>query len=84
MAPLMTSSLALRSSVPLPPLIAQAGPQAQVRFLEFFAATIRNPNTRRAYAKAANDCLTWCLNHGVHDLGDIAPIHIDAWIETLG
>ena len=80
----MTSSLALRSSIPLPPLIAQAGPQAQMRFLEFFAATIRNPNTRRAYAKAAGDCLAWCLDHGVRDLADIAPIHIAAWIETLG
>lgn len=80
----MTSSLVLRSSLSLPPLIAQAGPRAEMRFLEFFAATIRNPNTRRAYAKAAGDCLAWCLDHGVRDLSDIAPIHIAAWIETLG
>lgn len=80
----MSSSLVLRSSLSLPALIAQAGLQTQTRFLEFFAATIRNPNTRRAYAKAANDCLTWCLDHGVRDLAEIAPIHVAAWIETLG
>ncbi|WP_017183640.1 tyrosine-type recombinase/integrase [Sphingobium xenophagum] len=80
----MTSSLVLRSSLSLPTLVAQAGPRAEMRFLEFFAATIRNPNTRRAYAKAAGDCLAWCLDHGVSDLAEIAPIHIAAWIETLG
>ena len=33
----------------LPPIVAASGPQAQRHFLEFFAATIRNPHTRRAY-----------------------------------
>jgi hypothetical protein len=32
----------------LPALIAAAGTRAETRFLEFFAANIRNPNTRRA------------------------------------
>jgi hypothetical protein len=32
-----------------PPLIEVAGDRARVRFLEFFAANIRNPHTRRAY-----------------------------------
>jgi hypothetical protein len=31
----------------VPALVAAAGPDASRRFLEFFAATIRNPNTRR-------------------------------------
>jgi hypothetical protein len=30
------------------------------RFLEFFAATIRNPNTRRAYARACSHRPTPC------------------------
>ncbi len=55
-----------------------------MRFLEFFAANIRNLHTRRAYAKAARDFLTWCFGHGVRNLSDIAPIHVAAWIETLG
>lgn len=55
-----------------------------MRFLEFFAAAIRNPNTRRAYAKASSDFLTWCAGHGVADLAQIGPIHIAGWIEQLG
>ena len=36
-----------------PALIAASGPRASYRFLEFFTANIRNPDTRRAYARAA-------------------------------
>lgn len=50
----------------------------------FFAANIRNPHTRRAYARAARDFLRWCHGHGVRNLADIAPIHVAAWIDTLG
>ena len=35
----------------LPTLVAAAGPHAELRFLEFFAASIRNAHTRRAYAE---------------------------------
>jgi signal recognition particle GTPase len=34
-------------------LIAAVGERASYRVLEFFTAQIRNPNTRRAYARAA-------------------------------
>lgn len=54
-----------------------------MRFLEFFAASIRSPHTRRAYAKAARDFLSLCHGHGVRNPADIAPIHVAAWIETL-
>ena len=33
----------------VPTLVAAAGERARHRFLEFFAANIRNPNTRVAY-----------------------------------
>ena len=39
-----------RGEVVLPALIERAGKRASRRFLEFFTANIRNPNTRRAYA----------------------------------
>jgi len=39
-------------SVHLLPLIVGAGDRARVHFLEFFTANIRNPNTRRAYARS--------------------------------
>jgi len=49
----------------LPELVAVAGERASVRFLEFFAANIRNPHTRRAYARAADEFLAWCAAAGV-------------------
>jgi hypothetical protein len=36
-----------------PALAAAAGARASYRFFEFFTAQITNPNTRRAYARAA-------------------------------
>jgi len=39
----------------VPALIAAAGERASLRFLEFFAANIRNPHTRRAYSRAVSD-----------------------------
>ncbi|MGC2222673.1 MAG: hypothetical protein WA624_10080 [Methylocella sp.] len=38
-----------------PTLIAAARDRASYRFLEFFTANIRNPHTRRAYARAAKE-----------------------------
>jgi hypothetical protein len=35
-----------------PALIAAAGARARTRFWEFFVSNIRNPHTRRAYARA--------------------------------
>jgi integrase/recombinase XerC len=52
-------------SLAVPALVAAAGDQARVRFLEFFAATIRNPHTRRAYGRALAEFLAWCADAGV-------------------
>jgi integrase/recombinase XerC len=41
----------------LPALVAAGGERASMRFLEFFAANIRNPHTRRAYARGAEEFL---------------------------
>jgi len=68
----------------LPAIIAKAEPHAQARFLEFFAATIRNPHTRRAYARGASDFLAWCAERGVTALPQIEPLHVAAWVEVLG
>ena len=35
----------------MPAIIAAAGEHARVRFVEFFAANIRNSHTRRAYGR---------------------------------
>lgn len=67
----------------LPVLLAAADERARCRFLEFFAARIRNLNTRRAYASDIRTFLDWCDVHGVASFGAITPIHIGAYVETL-
>ena len=64
----------------VPALIAHAGKKARKRFLEFFTATIRNENTRLAYARAVGQFFAWCQEYGLA-LIDIEPIHIAAYIE---
>jgi integrase/recombinase XerD len=66
----------------LPAIIAQAGDHAARRFIEFFTVTIRNGNTRRAYAKAVGDFLAWCEGHGL-TLPGIEPLHVASYIEQL-
>lgn len=68
----------------LPALIVSADDRAQLRFVEFFAVTIRNPHTRRAYARACGEFLDWCLRHGVASIGAVQPLHVATWIEQLG
>lgn len=71
-------------SLMLPALIATADDRAQLRFLEFFALATRNPHTRRAYAHVAREFLEWCATRGVATLEAVQPLHVAAWIETLG
>jgi site-specific recombinase XerD len=66
-----------------PALIAAAGPQARTRFLEFFVATIRNPNTRRAYSRAVVEFLAWCEAQGVASIADVQPLHVGTYIEVM-
>jgi site-specific recombinase XerC len=66
----------------LPVLVAVAGERASMRFLEFFAANIRNPHTRRAYYRAAQEFLAWCANTGVPSIAAVQPVHIATWIEA--
>ena len=49
----------------IPAIIADAGEEAASRFVEFFTANIRNPNTRRAYARAVAQFLRWCEARGL-------------------
>jgi site-specific recombinase XerD len=75
------ATFAVRSSSPLPVVVINAGERASGRFLEFFASTIRNPNTRRAYAHAAGEFLTWCAQVGVISITAVQPLHVATWIE---
>jgi len=68
----------------LPALIASADDRAQLRFLEFFAANIRNLNTRRAYGRGIGEFLSWCVQRGVSSIAAVKPLHVAAYIEELG
>lgn len=76
-------SIAARDGVVVPRLIAAAGDQAARRFLEFFAATIRNKNTRVAYYRAAIKFFAWCERHNIGEIADIEPLHVAAYVETM-
>jgi site-specific recombinase XerD len=68
-------------AISMPVLVRAAGERAGICFLEFFASAIRNPHTRRAYARAAADFLAWCAAAGVASITDVQPLHVAAWIE---
>jgi site-specific recombinase XerD len=67
----------------VPALIAATGERASYRFFEFFTAQIRNPHTRRAYARAAQEFFAWLEAHGVTQLTAIKRVHVAAYIEQL-
>lgn len=71
-----------RSLVALPILTA-GGPRLQKRVLEFFGASIRNDNTRKAYLKACATFLDFIGRHGMRAIDDIEPLHVAAWVESL-
>ena len=76
------NQLAPRTASALPAIVTAAGEHASMRFLEFFAAAIRNPNTRRAYRQAVTAFLAWCeADAGIRSLTAVQPLHVAAWIE---
>src|SRR6266849_7125037 len=72
------------SDAVVPALIAARGRHAGRRFVEFFTANIRNPNTRKAYYRAACEFFDWCDQARLVELLDIEPVHIAAWVEDIG
>jgi site-specific recombinase XerD len=68
----------------IPAQVASAGKQATKRFIEFFTANIRNPNTRSSYARAVSDFFRWCQGIGLTELERLEPVHVAAYIEQLG
>lgn len=72
-------SLTLQPEGAIPATIAELGEGASYRFLEFFTAHIRNPNTRAAYARAVHQFFDWCPV----ELHGITSIHIATYVEQL-
>ena len=77
-----TSVIVFDASNQVPALYAPDAPAAK-RAFEFFAVNIRNPNTRKAYARAAADFATWCELHGIADVREVQPVHVAVYIEGL-
>jgi site-specific recombinase XerD len=73
----------LSSSLPVPIMVANAGARASRRFLDFFAASIENDNTRMAYYRAVCSFFAWLEQHGLHELPDIEPFHVAAYLKAL-
>lgn len=76
------NQLALGGNLYLPAIVAAEGEQTSKRFLEFFTVTIRNSNTRQAYARAVGYFLDWCDQHGL-TLKQIEPMIVAAYIEKI-
>jgi site-specific recombinase XerD len=82
--PSKTLAVAIRDGILVPRVIASAGDKAARRFLEFFAATIRNKNTRMAYYHACVRFFAWCDRHKIGEIADIEPLHVAAYVEAMG
>jgi len=70
-------------TVSVPSIIMRAGNSAMTRYLEFFAVTISNKNTRVAYITACRKFFTFCETYGILDLLDIEPIHVATYVEVM-
>jgi len=79
----MNTAIVTQNHLTLPAVIAAAGDRAAYRFLEFFTANIRNPNTRTAYARAVTDFCQWCEERGL-TLTGLHPVIVASYIESLG
>jgi site-specific recombinase XerD len=66
----------------VPATIAIEGEQASWRYIEFFTANIRNPHTRRAYARACGRFFAWCESRHLA-LTAIRPFDVAAYVERL-
>ena len=71
------------TGMPVPAMIAAAGERASLRFIDFFTAHIRNPNTRAAYGVAVRAFFDWLQMNGVAELGAIRTHHVSTYVELL-
>src|SRR4029453_13016136 len=68
----------------MPALVLSAGEAGAYRFLEFFAAHIRNPNTRAAYFRDVCAFFLWCQRRQIRALSEIRSHHVAGDVEQLG
>jgi integrase/recombinase XerD len=81
--PTTSSPLQTVDATLVPALFTGAGEGASYRFIEYFTARIRNPNTRQAYFRAVNRFSQWCALRNL-ELTTLNPVVIAGYIEELG
>jgi hypothetical protein len=64
------------SGLPILAMIAGAGERASLRFIDFFTANIRNPNTRAAYGVVVRNFFAWFELQGLAELSEIRTHHV--------
>jgi site-specific recombinase XerD len=79
--PETTSPTTGKSGFVLPAILQHADDRTVKRFLEFFAATIRNTNTRAAYYRAACKFFRFTDRYGIKELKQIEPLIVAAFVE---
>jgi integrase/recombinase XerD len=67
----------------LPARLFAPTPKAARRVLEFFTAQVNNDHTRKAYLNAARRFAEWCEAHELHELAQVQPFHVAAFIKEL-
>jgi site-specific recombinase XerD len=67
----------------LPAQLFTPTPKAAKRVLEFFTARINNDHTRKAYLNATRRFAAWCEAHGLHQLAEVQPFHVAAFVKEL-
>ncbi|MEM6254849.1 MAG: tyrosine-type recombinase/integrase [Cyanobacteria bacterium P01_D01_bin.156] len=77
----VTPGVGVSSSLPVPAIVAQSGDAVSEKFVEYFIAQLRNPNTRDVYRQAVRQFLEWCEAKGAGQLQDITFVAISAYIE---
>src|ERR1700732_1921710 len=67
----------------LPAQLYTPTPKAAQRVLEFFTAQVNNDHTRKAYLNAARRFAEWCEAHDLHELAQVQPFHVAAFVKEL-
>lgn len=67
----------------IPSLFLDTGDKGWFRFVEFFTARIRNPNTRAAYLQAVRQFSDWCKAERI-PFAALNPVIVATYIEDLG
>jgi site-specific recombinase XerD len=80
----MANALAIvNTDFAMPAILAAASPKARTRVLEFFGASIRNENTRKAYMAACAAFFDFLADNDVTALEDVGPLHGAAYLEAM-